>query len=224
MAEGWRGAVEPGLQAVRANLRPFLLIQACAIALLAAYYASPGFQRAGEPLIRFKELAGLAFSAASTMFAGYVLPWLAKRAVGVSTRDDVREIALQCSLFALLGSIIDLWYRGLAVVIGAGTGPGIVAIKVLADQFVFSPLVSIPISTAMFGWRDAGFSLGRTRALFGGGEFARRYWPLLVTCWCFWLPILCVVFALPVGLQFWMFLCAQAAWSLLLVHVNRRSP
>jgi hypothetical protein len=214
--------VEPGFRAVRANLRPFLAIQACALCLLAAYYASPTFQRAGEPLTRFKESAGLAFSAASTMFAGYALPWLAKRAAGIRFQDDAREIALQCSLFALLGAIVDLWYRGLALVIGAGTGPGIVAVKVLADQFVFSPLVSIPISTAVFGWRDAGFSFSRARCLLTGGGFASRYWPLLVTCWCFWLPILCVVFALPVGLQFWMFLCAQGAWSLLLVHINRR--
>jgi hypothetical protein len=53
----------------------------------------------------------------------------------------------------------------------------------------------------------------------GRGFIAGRVMPLLVPCWCFWIPIVAIVYALPGPLQFLMFAFALAAWSLIMVFI-----
>jgi len=213
----------PGFRAVRANIKPFLVIQALAVVLLVTYYASPGFQSFGETLSGVKERWGLAFAGLTTAFAGFALPGVVKKATGMPAAKDARDVCFQIGFFILIGIFVDVLYRGLSVVFGTGTDIGTVATKVVVDQLVFSPLVSIPFSTTAFAWQESGYSVPRLSQVLRGGGFGRRYGPLLATCWAYWIPILCVVYALPSGLQFWMFLCAQGAWSLLLIHLGTRS-
>ena len=77
----------------------------------------------------------------------------------------------------------------------------------------------VMFSSLLFAWEGERFSFSGTRAALSGGGFARRYFPLLITCWSFWIPVLLAVYALPLNLQYMLFLFTQAAWSLLLVHI-----
>jgi len=40
--------------------------------------------------------------------------------------------------------------------------------------------------------------------------------------WCFWIPVNAATYSLPVRIQFILFLCAQGAWSLLLITLTGR--
>ncbi len=213
----------PGWEAVRANSRPILIIQSLALLLLVAYYASPALQVIGADLGRRKEAWGLAFPMATAAFAGFVLPAIAKRVAGLRVAEGPGDAVFQVLFFGTVGCIVDVWYRVQTHWFGPGTDPLTVATKVLVDQFGFSVLISIPLTTTLFGWREAGFSVARARSIFADGGWLKRYGPTLASCWGYWLPILSIVYALPGPLQFWMFLCAQAAWSILIVAMGARS-
>ena len=43
--------------------------------------------------------------------------------------------------------------------------------------------------------------------------------PLLLPDWGFWIPMVLVIYAFPLALQFLLFVLALAAWSLILVVI-----
>jgi hypothetical protein len=64
------------------------------------------------------------------------------------------------------------------------------------------------------------FNWSKTVGGLRNGGFAKLYWPLMVTCWAFWIPVLACVYSMPKDMQFVLFICANAAWSLLLVTMG----
>ncbi len=209
---------QPGWNAVVRNWRPFLTIQGAAIAAAIAYYVFPSIPQALAGVSDFKRSAGLPFAAVSTAIAGALLPEIAKRLTrGRGT--PAMDLLFRGLLYGLIGASVDILYRLLSQILGADPSFRVVFEKVLVDQFVYSPLVSIPICTFAFLWRDEGFNSRKTLLAVREGEFLRRYPPVLVTCWGFWGPTIAAVYAMPTNLQFILFLCAEGAWSLLLVAV-----
>lgn len=208
---------------VVANWRAFVLIQAAAALVVVAYYVLPGVPAQMLALGHIKEQGGLAFAAISTALAGAILPMVARRLTGLGKgKIDWADFAFQLATFALIGITVDLLYSGLAQLFGNVASPAVVLKKVLVDQLLYTPFISMPISTSAFLWKDAGFSLSRTIELGRGGVWAARYASLLITCWGFWLPVLACVYAMPTNLQFCLFLCAQGAWGLLLLAISGR--
>ncbi|AIE86308.1 hypothetical protein [Fimbriimonas ginsengisoli] len=215
-------AISAGRTAVTQNWRPFVLIQACAVLLVAAYYLLPGAPVATAWMAELKQRGGLPFSALTTAFAGAILPEIARRITRRQGKFDGTDLVFQLVFFAFMGVIIDLFYRFLARVIGAGTTPDIVLKKVLVDQLLFGPLVTITISATVFLWKDAGFSFRRTVEASRNGVWVARFVSLVIVCWAFWIPMLVCVYAMPTNLQFCLFLCAQGAWGLLLLAMSGR--
>jgi hypothetical protein len=214
-------AVHAAQTAVVKNWRPFLLIQTAAVVLVAAYYLLPGAANATQWLADIKVRGGLLFAAVATALAGGALPELAKRLTKSGNRGlKASDVAFQLAFFGFLGITIDLLYRGLAVLFGAAATPAIVFKKVLFDQFVYSPFISMILGTTLFLWKDAGFSAKQTAAAFHDGTWASRYISLLLLCWAFWIPMLACVYAMPTNLQFILFLCADGAWGLLLLSIS----
>lgn len=225
MKDRLKALAAPGLAAVRESFRPFLLIQACAVLAACAYYLWPAFQGLSDRLQHVKSLGGLPFTALSSAFAGAVLPEFARLATR-RERTEGSRLVFQLVFFAWLGVTVDLLYRLMALLFGTKVSVPVVLEKVAVDQFVFAPCVSVMFSTLLFAWEGERFSFSRTAGALSKGGFAKRYFPLLVTCWAFWIPVLLAVYALPLNLQYMLFLFTQAAWSLLLVHIagKRREP
>lgn len=209
---GWRAVVR--------NWRPFVFIQVFAFVVAATYYNVPSFAAFCEQAGPAKANGGLLFSGLTTVAASTIVPEVARWITRVKSPLTASGLAFQIFFFFLAGCIIDVFYQFLGQILGTGATWNLVIEKVLVDQFVFSPLVSIPLSTIAFLWIDSGFGYKATGRAVKAGEFRRRYPAVLVTCWGFWLPTLAAVFAMPARLQFTLFLLAQGAWSLLLVYVN----
>ncbi|RYG36160.1 hypothetical protein EON81_10600 [bacterium] len=203
------------LAAFRHNLRPFLLIQAGALTFVALFYLWPTFATAATAAGEIKLASGMIGAALATAFAGFAVPEGVRRLTGGqgSTRADA---LFQIVFFMIIGVMIDAFYGLLAVIVGRGTDVGTVATKVLIDQLIASPFLFMPYSALAFAWRDMGFSGTRFRQEWGI-ELRRRWAGIVVMGWLFWGPVLSGIYALPAGVQFVMFLCAQAAWSILLV-------
>ena len=219
----WRAGVSPVLTAVRSHWRPFVFIQLGAIAVASGYYLSPGFQAWTVQIAQIKANGGLPFAALSTAFAAAVLPELAKRLFAREKRTmDWADFGFQACLFAFLGITVDLLYRWLGIWLGNSPSVTVVAKKLAVDQILYSPLLSMPLCTLMFLWKDTGFSASRTKVLLQDGSFAKRYVGNMIACWLFWIPVLTAIYAMPQTLQFCLYLCVEAAWALLLLSMAGR--
>lgn len=212
--------VRPGWDAVRANARAIILIQCVAIVFLMAYTFLPSVRGAATGLGPVRDQIGLAFPFLANVLSGVVLPQVAKLVTGLPGFRGKRDALFQFVFFGLMGLLIDVFYRQQAVIFGDRSDIGTIATKVIVDQFVFTPLVSIPLSVVLFAWRDANFDFGRVKRALRPELFPRRYLTILVSCWAFWIPSVSIIYAFPAELQFWIFLFAAAAWSLLLVTMT----
>jgi hypothetical protein len=211
------------LAALRRFHRPFVLIQFAAVLLVVAYHVSADVRAACAALAVLKSNGGLAFAAASAAVAGGLLPEIAKlvadhRHNPLSGRGA--EVSFNVAFFAFNGVVIDGLYRVEARLFGAGASLGTVFKKTAFDQFVFNP-VWLALIIAIYAWRGQAFRLRATvSALRAGGPFYRtRVVPLLLPMWCFWIPMVLIIYALPVPLQFLLFVLALGAWSLIMVFI-----
>jgi hypothetical protein len=213
-----------GAAALRRFWRPFLLIQGAAALLAVGYRASASFRAACTVAAAWKTAGGLPLSAAISALAGGILPELAKLAAERG-RNPLRgrsgEIAFNTAFFAFNGVVIDLLYRGEARLFGGDAGMRTVVQKVAFDQFVFNPVWMVLI-VLLFLWRQRGFSLPATLPVLRRGFYRARVVPLLIPAWMFWLPMVSIIYALPVPLQFLLFVPALAAWSLIMVFIADR--
>jgi hypothetical protein len=202
--------------------RPFVLIQSAAVAIGLAYRFSEPVRAACVVLARWKSDGGLPFAAIASAIAGGLLPEVAKRLVNRGPSVDRaragRDLVFNGTFFAINGLLVDGMYRTLARVIGNDARVSTIAAKVAFDQFAFTPIVMM-VATLLFLLRQRGWSWARTRPALGRDFIPARVMPLLVPCWCFWIPIVAIVYALPGPLQFLMFAFALAAWSLIMVFI-----
>ena len=215
-----------GVGALRRFWRPFLLIQAAAVALGLAYRFSDPVRAVCATLARWKTGGGLPFTMITGALAGGILPELAKALVdrtGERRPGRTAEVLFNTAFFAVNGVVIDGLYRGEARLFGDDALVATITAKTAFDQFVFTPLWSSVIA-ALFLWRRRGFSWPATRPALRAGFFRARVLPLLLPNFAFWIPIVSVVYALPAALQFLMFAFALAAWSLIMVFITGQDP
>jgi hypothetical protein len=189
--------------------------------LVVAYHADVKVRDVCAALAAWKTAGGLPLAAATAAFAGGVLPELAKLAAQrgrspLAGRGG--EIAFNVAFFAFNGVVVDGLYRLEASLFGLGTGAATIAAKTAFDQFVFTP-PWLCLITALYLFRARGFSWRATRPAFARGFLRGRVLPLLLPDWFFWIPMVSVIYAFPLPLQFLLFILALAAWSLILVVI-----
>ena len=153
-------ALAPGIEAVRANWRPFAAIQIGTAAVVFAYYLSPGFREASIGLARLKETGGYLFSAVAGAIAGGVIPEIAKAAT--TGRRTLRAVAADALyngfVFAVIGVQVDALYKLQGAMFGLSHAPLVLGEKVAVDQLGYTTLMSIPLTIGLLRWR------GRFRA------------------------------------------------------------
>ena len=209
--------------ALRQFWRPFLLIQLAAVGVAIAFRLSPAFRAACATGAAWKAAGGLPFAALTVAFAGGLLPELAKLVVMGPRMLAGRagEVAFNTAFFALNGVVIDVLYSGEARLFGQGGDVRTVVEKLAFDQFLFTPTWLVVI-VLLFLWRQRGFSWAATRPALRRGFYRQRVIPLLLPDWLFWIPMVSVIYALPVALQFLLFIPALAAWSLIMVFIAQK--
>ena len=218
-----RELAAPGVAAVRHHWRPFVAIQGVALVLVLLYFFVPAVTRFCETLSDLRVAGGYPAAMLATAFAGAILPELAKAVTQRRWRLDrakLADLAFLLPIFAFDGLMVDAFYRGLGLLFGTGQDAQTVALKVLTDQALYSPLVAQPFFALLFTWRRLGFDARATLAELGPRWFVRRVLAIQIPGWVFWTPIVVLVYALPASLQFVLFVLAMAAWSLVLVFIG----
>ncbi|MGC4073285.1 MAG: hypothetical protein QM760_12365 [Nibricoccus sp.] len=209
-----------GLRGARANLLPGLALQLFALALVLAYFFHTPTHDALNRLSAWRSELGLIFAIVSTGLFGGLLPFLYLKAS--SNRYTWSQGALITAFWAYKGFEIDLWYRVLASLVGEGNSPGIVASKMFLDQFVYCPLIAVPLTTLAYAYAETHFN---TRAVLTDLRaprwYARRVLPLLISNIGVWVPAVCIIYALPTPLQLPLQNIVLCFFTLLLAHLAK---
>lgn len=212
----------PGLIAFRKNIRPILVIQAAIIGLVVGYYVSPQVKQVAGHVSDWKDHVSLPALFAVGMFAGGLLPEIAKAVSGhlKPSPDWFRATLYNAFVYGCVALLTNFFYSALGIWFGTGNAPVTVVTKTCVDMFVATPLMFTPFTVFLFEAYALGFQPGRIGKSLSQSFYRRRIVPTLVMAWGVWIPVLSAMYALPLSLQFPTAMLAEAAWSIMVVFVN----
>jgi hypothetical protein len=217
----WRA----GFRSARANLIPGLVLQFVALGLVTAYYQHEPMRARLDELANWKDEVGVMFAIISTGLFGGLLPVLYLK-LRPSTRSHYTWLqgAAIIGFWTYKGLEVDLLYRFLARVVGPGNDVGTIAAKAAFDQFVYCPLLAVPLTVLFYEWTNEHFSAASLRAdINSGGWFRRKVLPLLISNLWVWLPTACIIYSLPTSLQLPLQNLVLCFFTLLVAHLSRRA-
>jgi hypothetical protein len=217
----------PGIRAVRRFWRAFFLIQLCALVLVLTYFHSNVVRAACKNFSRLQERGGLLLAAVAAAIAGGIVPEIAKAIVPPKSIAGERrghhlspgDLGFAIIAFAINGVITSLQYRMLGWALGNDTHFSTAVKKMLADQFITTPVYGIVYWALIYRWKAHGFRIVPLLRELSPRWYVTYVGPLLIPCWCFWIPMVLMVYSMPPALQFSLYCLALAAWSLLMVFV-----
>jgi len=214
-----------GWEAARANALPALIIQAFMLALLPAYYTSDTAFSALSQFAELKRTHGVLFVIAASVAAGALIPELFLVLFfqrGRPSLRNLRNLAFTVPVWGFDGTLVDLLYRSEAAWFGdVGTLP-VVAAKICVDQFGYNPLFAAPFGVLTYEWKNSGISLQPIRDLFTWKHYRDKIIPTLFATWAVWIPLMAIIYSLPLALQFPLFGLALTFWVLLLTYMTNR--
>ena len=214
-----------GWEAVRANALPALVIQILMLALLIGYYASPEFGAFLDRLAQHKQAHGFLFIALSMTLAASLLPELFVILFfqrGRPRRENFRNILFTAPLWIIDGVLVDLMYRGLAAWLGDTATPSVVAAKICLDQFGYNVVFAAPYGVLAYQWKNSGYSFAELRRHLSWRTLTEKIIPTLLATWAVWIPLMAIIYSLPLALQFPLFSLALTFWVLLLTYMTNR--
>jgi len=212
-----------GWEAARANLAPAFFLQGLMLALLVGYYASPALARLLEQFAAFKLRHGLAFVLVASVLAGAILPEIFLVIFfqrGRPTRRNLRNLCFTIPVWAIDGALVDLLYRSEANWFGDVVTVPVVAAKICVDQFGYNPFFAAPFGVLTYEWKNLGISLESLGRGFTWSHYRDRVVPTLLATWAVWIPLMAIIYSLPLALQFPLFSIALVFWVLLLTYMT----
>lgn len=205
------------MRAARANVLPGLVVQGVMLALLLAYYLSPTAREGLIQLAEVKARWGYYFSAIASLVAGALLPELLRISVFQRwrvTSGNFHNLLFTIPFWCVMGIMVDLLYRSQAVWFSTAITLPVVVSKVLVDQFLYSPLVSAPLTVWFYEWKNRGRA-PHPRRFFSLAYYREEILPVVVAIWGVWLPIVTILYCLPQPLQIPLFALALTLWVML---------
>ncbi|MGB1130915.1 MAG: hypothetical protein ACPG4K_12750, partial [Haloferula sp.] len=136
-----------GVSAARMTLRPALAVWGLILGIVVAYYAIPASHQVFGWLVAVQAWMGIWFSSIGMGLSVGVLVELVK--VGLSKprrwkRENTVNALFNFAVFGLMGASHHNRYAFQNEVFGSGNSLGVLASKVLFDQFVWTVLVANP--------------------------------------------------------------------------------
>ena len=201
-----------------------LTFQAMSCCLVIAYYQSDWLKSEFLRIAEWKNNSGLLFVILTTIASGLLIPEFFKRLVLPNTRIlSPMEWLHQFILWAVIGLLVDHFYLFQAQFIGQEANASNVLAKILLDQFVFAPFILLPFIVIWFALDEAAFRPKIWIQSINLRLIYRRVAPIWCTSLCYWPLMLIAIYALPSDLQFPLFLLANAAYSVLMIYIAKKT-
>jgi hypothetical protein len=202
-----------------------MVLQLAALALVLGYYHVPGVHGALSRLAEVRQSWGFGFSVISTALFGGILPFLyirgARPFADRSAPYSLDQGLWLTAFWAYKGLEVDLWYRVQAHVFGSGHGVGTVLVKVFFDQFVYCPILAVPVTAAVYQAVQARSWRGVLADLHLPGWYRRRVLPVLISNLGVWVPAVAVIYCLPTPLQLPLQNIVLCFYTLVVAHQIR---
>lgn len=220
-----RNPLALGWEAARANAVPALIIQIAMLGLLVAYYSSPAVASALSRFAEFKRAHGLIFVVLASVTAGALIPEIFLILFfqrGRPNRRNLRNLMFTIPVWGFDGSLVDLLYRSEANWFGDVVTLPVVCAKICVDQFGYNPFFAAPFGVLTYEWKNSGISRRPVRELFTWAHYRDKILPTLLATWAVWIPLMAIIYSLPLALQFPLFGLALSFWVLLLTYMTNR--
>src|SRR3989454_3758498 len=214
-----------GWEAARANAVPALIIQAFMLALLIAYYTSHTAAAVLSQLAEFKRSHGILFVILASITAGALIPELFLIIFFQRCRPtlrNLRNLVFTVPVWGYDGTLVDLLYRREAAWFGDVVTLPVVCAKICVDQFGYNPFFAAPFGVLTYEWKNSGISWRPVRDLFTWHHYHDKILPTLLATWAVWIPLMAIIYSLPLALQFPLFSLALSFWVLLLTYMTNR--
>lgn len=213
----FRDALDIGLQSVRVNAMPMVVLWALAIVLVLAYHAIPTVAAALEPLSRWQTASGWGAAFLNRVVFCGLLPGAFMVTVPSIRPPRVGWVVLAYSLWGgFWGVIADGFFTLQQAMFGGGTDFLTLAAKTAVDQFVWNVIICTPANAVFFAWVSRDFKSGPplNRKAF----LTESCLPLLVSNWIVFIPVTVVTYAFPLPLQIQLSGLVGAFWVLVALH------
>jgi uncharacterized membrane protein len=214
-----------GWDAARANAAPALLIQGLMLGLLIAFYASPDVADSLNRLAELKRTLGWPFVFVASITAGAIIPDLFLIVFFQNGRpglQNLRNLMFTIPIWGFDGTLVDLLYRGEAALLGDVVTLPVVVTKICIDQFGYNVVFAAPFGVLAYEWKNSGISVRPVLDLFTWKHYRDKIVPTLVATWAVWIPLMAIIYSLPLALQFPLFGLALSFWVLLLTYMTNR--
>jgi hypothetical protein len=73
-----------------------------------------------------------------------------------------------------------------------------------------------------YEWKNSGISMRPVCDLFTWKHYRDKIIPTLLATWAVWIPLMAIIYSLPLALQFPLFGLALSFWVLLLTYMTNR--
>lgn len=208
-------------QAVRANLVSGVVLWVGLLVFLAGYLYTDGVPATLAGLGAWKARLGWLYAVgAYVLFAVWVPEALERLQKSSAPRSSWRTLGFASLLWGSVGASVDLLYRLQTAWFGDGNDWRTLILKMLVDQFGYSPLMNALILSALTWWQN-----GCRRPWWGPWTersfWYSRYLPLLVAGWCIWIPGVLVVYCMPTPMQFPLVSLMLSFWVLIFRFMGR---
>ncbi len=207
-------------RALKANIFPGLVLQMFALLILLSYFYWPAAQRAFVLLGNLKQSYGSFYAVVSTSIFGGLLPFLVMYFSGKIAHQFGRQILFYCLLWALMGWLVNSFYELQIMLFGDNADLLTVIKKTALDQFVFSTLLTCPMLTVAYLWRENAFSWSHTKAHLNRRLLLVKIPTTIITNWLIWIPAVLLIYTMPANLQIPLFNLVLCFFVLLLTILN----
>lgn len=218
------GVLSIAWNSIKANRLPMLVLWIVVIAISVAYWSLPAFASILEPLRRWQEQNGIAAAFTTQfVFCGVVPAIFLSTVREIKTDRHILKCCLQ-SVWSGCWGIVYLWFYAMQTkMFGSGHDLATLLCKTAFDEFVWTPLVPVPLTAMFFLWMGSGFSLAQTVKTCREGYFRRSVFPTLLSNWVVWIPAVAAVYAFPQNLQILVMGFVACFWNLVCLQLGRRA-
>jgi hypothetical protein len=195
------------------------------LALAIAYYTNAATADALRGFAEFKRAHGLPFIIFASVAAGALVPEIFLILFfqrGRPHLENLRNLAFTIPVWGFDGSLVDLLYRTEAHWLGDVATVPVVFGKILIDQFGYNVFFAAPFGVLTYEWKNNGISPRPVRDLFTWRHYRDKIIPTLLATWAVWIPLMAIIYSLPLALQFPLFALALSFWVLLLTYMTNR--
>ncbi len=209
-------------EALRQNIKPGLVLQGFALAILLVYFFVPASKPVFVWFGQLKAHYGYGYSFVATAFFGGLIPflylWFSK---SLGAKNPWSLLVFYVLFWGIKGMEVDLFYRFQAEWFGNNNDWQTVLTKMAADQFIYSALWAAPGITIIYLWMECDWRIARWRAAMDKQFFCVKIPTVILSNWLVWIPAVCVVYAMPAELQIPLFNLVLCFWVLLLAVLNK---